>query len=245
MKNKTNISKLKEISNLLLDYPIKATGSFMGDFFLQHPIFNSRIVSKSVPKTKENPVGLEMIDILLEENQEEARNLYRNAINKCNKAQDFFMIINKPYFGIFFKLVEGYLSIEDYTNMLEHTWVSMEFPNTDSNVSKYEWIKYWKNADNSLIYSKEDIEKLSTLPDEFYVYRGLMKKAKVQALSWTLDLDKAVWFAKRFKNEGKVYRGLCRKKDILVYLSSRNEEEIVVDWRKLREIEEIKYEEDR
>ena len=69
-----------------------------------------------------------------------------------------------------------------------------------------------------------------------------MERANVRALSWTLNLDTAIWFAKRWEYNGKVYRAKCKKKDILAYLSCRNESEIVVDWHNLKNIEEIDYE---
>ena len=238
----TNLRGVKEMAKLLLEYPIKAAGTFMGDFFLQHPVFRDRIVSIPCEKTEENPVGLQMIDILLPENQEKVRQLYRGVIEKQKTAMGIFMIINKPYSGSFFKYVKDYLNNEDYTEILESLWTSMEYPNTDANVSKREWISFWKKADKNIIYNDEDLKVLDELPEEFYVYRGLMDRAKVQALSWTLDLDKAIWFAKRFNRKGKVYRGLCKKKDILVYLSCRDESEIVVDWKKLKNIEEVNYE---
>lgn len=244
MITKTDLNKVKEMAKLLVEYPIEPcckVSEGLGSFFLSHPIFRDRIISKPVPKTEENPVGLEMLDIVLKENQEEARKLYRYAIDKQRDVFGIFMIINKPYAGFFFNLIKDFLNEEDYATMLEYLWTSMEYPNTDKNVSKYQFIDLWKKANLSYIYSDEDKDVLARLPEEFLVYRGLMKGAKKQALSWTLDPSRAVWFAKRFDNNGKVYKALCKKKDILVYLSCRNEEEIVVDWRKLKNIEEISY----
>ena len=123
--------------------------------------------------------------------------------------------------------------------ILEHIWVSTEYPNTDCNVSKTDWIDYWKHADLSKIYSNDDKRLIDKLPNEFVVYRGLMQGASVKALSWTLDIEKAKWFAKRFNNQGKVYSARCNKKDMLVYLSCRGESEIVVDYHKLKDIKEV------
>lgn len=238
---RTDIEKLKEIAKLLLEVPI-TPGLREFHFFIQHPIFKERLVAKQVPKTEKNPVGIEMIDISIPENLQEVKEMYRGLIDRLKRAIDFFLVINKPYLGLFFKLVWTYLSKEDYTELLEHLWTSMEYPNADKNVSKEEWISFWKQANLDLIYSDEDKKLLDSLPDEFPVYRGLMQKAKKQALSWTLDKDRAIWFAKRFGTHGKLYEATCNKKDILAYLSSRNESEIVVDWRKLKNIKEVEYE---
>lgn len=247
MENKTDIELLRSTAYLLLDMKVSTMDvpsvKGMGDFFVSHPIFRDRHVIKPVEKTEENPVGLVMLDVLVPEEREEAKRLYMDAIDKCTKVSDFFLIINKPYLGIFFKIVKNWLNKEDYTNMLTTLWTTMEFPNTDTNVSTREWVKFWKEADlYSYVYDKEDLDFIEALPDTFLVYRGLMERASTKALSWTLDINKAVWFAKRFNNKkGKVYKALCHKKDILAYLSNRGESEIVVDWKKLENIEEISY----
>jgi len=240
----TNLRGVKEMAKLLTEYPIQPSGSAksgLGSIFLSHPIYRDRIVAMPTEKTEENPVGLDLLDITLLENQPKIIEMYKHAIDKQKDAFGVFMIINKPYSGFFFKLVKDYLSTEDYTLLLENLWTSMEYPNSDKNVSKKEWISFWKKADLSLIYNNEDLELLAGLPEEFYVYRGLMERAKLQALSWTLDIGKATWFAKRFGHNGKVYKAKCKKKDILVYLSCRGESEIVVDWKKLKDIEEVSY----
>ncbi len=241
---KTNLAKVKEMAKILVEYPIEPcckVSEGLGSFFLSHPIFRDRIIAKPVPRTEENPAGLKMLDIVLKEDQEEAKELYRQAIDKQKDVFGIFMILNKVYAGFFFNMIKDFLNKEDYAGMLEYLWTSMEYPNADVNVSKYEFIDLWKKADLSYIYSDEDKEKLAKLPETFLVYRGLMKGAKKQALSWTLDPSRATWFAKRFGHNGKVYKATCNKKDILVYLSCRNEEEIVVDWRKLKNIEEVSY----
>lgn len=241
---KTDLNKVKDMAKLLVEYPIESCckgNEELGSFFLSHPVFRDRIVLKRVPKTEKCPTGIKMLDVTLKENQEEARQLYKDAIDNQKDTFGVFMTINKAYSGFFFSLIKDYLSKQDYAKMLEFLWTSMEYPNSDQNVSKQDFINLWKKADLSYIYSKEDLEKLNRLPETFLVYRGLMKDAKKQALSWTLDESRAVWFAKRFGHNGKVYKALCKKKDILVYLSCRGEEEIVVDWRKLKNMEEVSY----
>lgn len=236
---KTNINKIKQAAYLFLDMPIETDDKF--DFICHHPFIKDTYSPVPCEKTVENPVGLELLDVRDESNLKKVKDYIRRAIDKCGKATDFFIIINKPYSGVFFKVIKDLLSNEDYAEMLEMLWTSMEYPNADVNVSKQEWIDMWKKADLDLIYSKDDKDVLARLPERFLVYRGLMKGAKKEALSWTLDQAKAVWFAKRFNYNGKVYKAICNKKDILAYLSCRNEDEIVVDWRNLENISEVSY----
>lgn len=239
MKNKTDIDKIKYAAKLFLEMPIEIDKKF--EFICHHPFIRDTFCPIKCEKTEQNPVGIEMLDIRDTTNLNRVKDFYIEAIDKCDKAIDFFMLINKPYSGIFFKYIKEFLDIKDYTEMLEMLWTMMEYPNADVNVTQKDWINMWKKIDTSLIYSKEDNNKLAKLPETFLVYRGLMEGAKKEALSWTLDISKATWFAKRFNNKGKVYKALCNKKDILVYLSCRNEDEIVVDWHDLKNIEEVSY----
>lgn len=236
----TNIELIRQAALLLLEMPIQTDKNF--EFICHHPFIRDTFTPVPCPKTDENPVGMELLDVRNEENLSRVKKHFEQAIYKCKQPMDFFVIINKPYSGVFFKVIKEFLSNEDFTIMLEALWTTMEYPNSDVNVTKQEWISYWQRANlDKYIYSDEDKKKLAELPDTFLVYRGLMKDAKLQALSWTLDPVKAIWFARRFSNTGKVYKALCHKKDVLAYLSCRNEEEIVVDWKKLKNIEEVSY----
>lgn len=233
MRTKTDIESIKRLTKMLVCYPIEVDKEF--PMIVHHPIFRETFQAVKA----DNEVGLETIDIRDPEGFKRVSNECMNAIDHCTKVFELLLIINKAYSGVYFKLIEEYLDIDDYTETLEHVWTAMEYPNADINVTKREWISYWKKANLTKIYSHDDLKLLYNLPEEFYVYRGLMKGAKVNALSWTLRLDKAKWFANRFNNNGKVYKALCKKKDILAYLSGRNEEEIVVDYKKLKNIEEV------
>lgn len=55
-------------------------------------------------------------------------------------------------------------------------------------------------------------------------------------MSWTTDIEKAEWFAKRWDKNSKVYSAKVSKDDVLALFSSRGESELVVDYMKLRNI---------
>ena len=70
------------------------------------------------------------------------------------------------------------------------------------------------------------------------VYRGGTHRS---GISWTLDAGKAEWFARRFRRdrvETKVWSADARREVILAYLVGRDEEEIVVSPRQLRNFNE-------
>ena len=84
----------------------------------------------------------------------------------------------------------------------------------------------------------DERRKLAELPDEPEIYRGVTEKNKdnIRAMSWTMKQETAEWFAKRFGSKGKVYRAKVRKEDILAVFLGRNESEVIVDPKNLKEI---------
>ena len=60
----------------------------------------------------------------------------------------------------------------------------------------------------------------------------------VKALSWTLNKEKAEWFAHRFNQDGTVYEAQIDKKHIFAIFNGRNESEVVLDPQYLTDITE-------
>jgi hypothetical protein len=70
---------------------------------------------------------------------------------------------------------------------------------------------------------------LSELPDEFVIYRGHTKKNR-KGYSWTLNSEKAKWFAERFNEKSSsVAFATCSKENVIAVFLGRNEFEVVVD----------------
>lgn len=81
--------------------------------------------------------------------------------------------------------------------------------------------------------NEADREHFASLPDELTVYRGFNGKGKAASWAWTLDKDIATWFAKRLNRESHfkpptIVTGTVAKADVIGYISSRHEDEIVV-----------------
>jgi uncharacterized protein len=85
----------------------------------------------------------------------------------------------------------------------------------------------------------DDHEKrlLAKLPDQIRVFRGHQNKNQ-RGFSWTLAYNTAVWFGRRLceVGHGKVSEGLVRKSDIVGLVLGRNEMEVVVDYRHVRDL---------
>ena len=115
-------------------------------------------------------------------------------------------------------------------------WTIVEFPNMDDNITAPEFVKIFRRADKAFLMDEDEQKQYSALPKEITVYRGIRGRGRLEALSWTLDIDKAEWFAKRWNKGGKVYSAMVKKEDVLAVFTSRNEDEIVVDFKKLRDV---------
>ena len=232
MEKKTNLNQVKEIANSLLmcDYGLTR----FSPAIIDHPFTNSGIVTISNNKNE-----LEMLDITSDKN---ALRTWQNMIAKnINKSSDFcqiYNLINKPYRLLFVKLVAEYLSIEDLSIYLADAWISSESPNQDPNVSKQEVVYLFKKADPNYLMTKHEINRYNKLENEVLIYRGVTtyNQQNIQALSWTLDCERAEWFAQRYGENGKVYQAKINKKHILSYINRRNEREVVVDPKYLKNI---------
>lgn len=163
-----------------------------------------------------------------------------SRINEIDNIMYFTTLIRKPYLPTFFKCISQYLSEEDFSKFLAYIWTIVEYPNNDKNVSKFELVKYFKKANKEFLMEAKELKYLNRLPDEIIVYRGVKDNKYAKSLSWTMKKSVAKWFVERFDADGEVYKAKIQKKDVLAYFNGRNESEIVLDYRKLYDIERIK-----
>ena len=75
--------------------------------------------------------------------------------------------------------------------------------------------------------SPEDQAYLAQLPDSFTVFRGA-GRIDPFPLSWTLNREKAQWFATRFRARGRVYEVTVSKAEVSACFRERGEDEIVL-----------------
>lgn len=108
-------------------------------------------------------------------------------------------------------------------------WSASENLNEDAQYIR-ELVDAGKLLGPSLRLDDEDAEQFGSLPDTFTVYRGGIKANRL-GWSWTLDREKAVWFAERAFGPPHRYlmSTVVQKSDALAFLTSRGESEIVLD----------------
>lgn len=95
-----------------------------------------------------------------------------------------------------------------------------------------QWKKLWSSLKQpQLAMDDDDLTPFKALPDMLEVWRGVrFKSNNPNGLSWTLDRDKAIWFAKRFTGgTPTLFSGMVKKEKVFAYFTGRSEQEIVVD----------------
>jgi len=77
---------------------------------------------------------------------------------------------------------------------------------------------------------QEERKALAALPDRLTIYRGVhIKKGTLRGLSWTLDRERAEWFANRWaKRRPYLVQAQVLKSDVRAHFLDRGEAEIVV-----------------
>lgn len=220
---KTNIEGLKETLNLFLMLEVEKIDAI--PFMVQHPIFEYSVLYDEERKP---------ISILEPEGLEKIRKQTRKKIEQCKSASQCMMIMRKSYYLTFLKFTKEYLSDMDFAELLRCAWIDSEAPNKDVNVSQAEVLRWFANAKKENLMSKEDFNTYTNLPELITIYRGVGSHSRRDGLSWTIDKEKAVWFSKRF-SEGYILHGTVDKKDVLAFFDDRNEKEIIVSPKKVKE----------
>lgn len=232
MLEKTNLESVKSVAMSFLYLDVKVDKKI--PFVVSHPYFTTTVATAFDNDRK--PL---MLDITKDDDLKRARDAVKKDIDKVENSLQFLHMIRPPYLPAFFKYTAKYLSKEDFSYFLGSMWTLVEFPNADPTVSHAEFLRYFQQADRDVLMDENDYKKFLNLPDVLTVYRGIKPKGEVRALSWTLSKKKAEWFANRFQPDGVVYRAKIAKEHLLAYFNCRSEQEVVLDYRKLFNIEKV------
>lgn len=228
MRKNTDLDAVKSVARSFLYLDIRQNTQF--PFLVSHPFFSNQVIA--VRHNGENRI----LNIMKAEELELARSVITESINAVDKYQRFLTLICAPYLPAFFKHTNMHLSLEDFSAFLGALWTYVECPNSDPTVSVCDFVRYFRKADKSMLMDPEEYALYCQLPEQLTVYRGVKPQGKINALSWTRNKESAQWFANRFEHDGKVYSAIVNKADVLAYYNCRNEEEIVLDYRKLIDV---------
>lgn len=217
------ISKIREMAKFFADIPIYDTR--VGGV-ASHPFTNTWITGIYDKDRK-----LTFVDLRKEDEQAKWREQIKATIEESD-LRGICLMLNKPYILTFISYIESMLSDEELGMILGTFWTAIENITGDNNVNGMEIVKWFKRADKKSLMNEEELLVYESLPEEVTVYRGVTSynRKKEKALSWTLDYEKAVWFANRFSTgTGEVWTMIVPKKRILCYFDGCSEQEAIVD----------------
>ncbi len=139
-------------------------------------------------------------------------------------------IHERPYRMDAFKKLQDQMTDAEFWKEVSWLWTDSE--NIWQNLK--DWRRVWrsKRPGRETVMDDDERAKLQSLPDVIEVFRGTYLWPWMdRGLSWTLDRDRAIWFAYRFKPEHaepSLISGKVRKKNVLAYFDGRSEQEIVM-----------------
>ena len=236
MKKETDLGGVKAIAKTLLMTAVNQTP--YSPILVQHPFTSTGLVALPTEKYE----GFRPIDITLnEENLKRWRESVSQIIDETENPYHIYMLLNPPYALTFLKLASPYLSRKDFSEILASAWINCEAPHNDPELNKADLVFMFKSADPKALMEDDEYEQLQELDDTLTVYRGVTSynADNVKALSWTLNKEKAEWFAHRFNDDGTVYEAQIDKKHIFAIFNGRNESEVVLDPQYLTDITEV------
>lgn len=162
------------------------------------------------------------------------------AVKKALEKEDFSSYIflhERPYRLDALTSIEPKISDQkELWGLIRSVWVDTEYPSYNF----CHWDLLLTDVDRMELDCRhgEDLERFKNLPEEITIYRGFSGEYDaVFGHSWTLDRSKAEWFAKRFNQENKQIGTATINKDaVVMMITRRGEEEIVVDVSQLNEV---------
>lgn len=188
-----------------------------------------------VPMTEDNPLNITQYNL-----QYEAKVLQVQDAIEQNDIHRFIYLHERPYRHD--ALLNAYAdwwipdSDEEYWDVIVSAWIDSE--NIYQN--KYSWksLLTEQYANPHLMMDEKEKAFFDSLPEEITIFRGGMDD---KGFSWTLDKDKAVWFANRWLMNGNLgdksnvtkrhntnlFEKTINKNDALAYLNGRRESEII------------------
>jgi hypothetical protein len=163
--------------------------------------------------------------------------IYRDKLDKVKRAEadgDWSLYVSlheRPY------RLDALLSApkkglkknpSQFWSLVGNVWQDSE--NIHQNLRKWKRVWGMPIEGRRACMSAEDLRVFDLLPEQIEVWRGTSHKRYVDGISWTLDQEKAIWFARRFCSKPRVplvARGVAEKGDVLAYFGGRKEREIV------------------
>ena len=232
---KTNLAEVKRLAKVLLNMEPELTE--YAPVIIHHPFTSSGMVG--LQDEQGNLRIGNIVDSMDDRSQWQMQ--MAKIIDDTNDLFRLYHMIEKPYVLGFLKFAAPNLSKADFSTILADAWIRSEQPNHDPNLSQSKLLAMFRAADPTILMTDKERESLDALGDTITVYRGVHsgKSNGIRALSWTLDMDKAEWFAGRYGRQGKVFEAKIEKKHICALFLDRGESEVILNPKYLTDISQV------
>lgn len=229
MVKNTNLEYCKKIAIAFLHQPILPTDCFG---LITHPVFESNFV---VGMNEDGTQANGLVDLLKDKKMlSRYIRYYENCINSQKDLYGILGFIRKQYVLQYLNITKNQISCRDFSESLIEGWVSDEYANQNTSVSRKELLDMFLMADAEYMIDDEDEKTYQTIKNskEITIYRGVTEyneKDVDKSLSWTLSFVTALYFATRFNQHGNVYKATISPDDVLAYTNIRKEQEVIVN----------------
>lgn len=159
-------------------------------------------------------------------------------VSEVESVKRIFMSVDSSLIVKLFMKIKDYMSLQDYSESLMDAYTM----GLTGQLTVAEWCGLFRKADKKFMMSQDDYDVYRNLSNNVSIYRGSAvdshSECDVQdaanCLSWTLDIERADWFANReFNDFNKAYAVLMKadipKDRVIAYDNGRSEQEIIVD----------------
>ena len=237
-----------------LKYYIK---DFDGMKFIKHPLMNEMVfgeLDQVIPESFKKAILPKGLDAkTFADAYVQKINFKQGQLDEAISQQNWdkvFMLIEKPFRLNW--LEENIDLIKDdkqYYNFLKDAYMMTEFPMNGFSNYRDLLDLFYARENSKLMLDKDELELLNSLPNEVKIWRGVKVDDVLDddniGLSFTLNKDKAIWFAERFSQAGVsqaiLIEAVVKRDDILSIFLNRDEEEVIVNPEdiKIKEIIEL------
>jgi len=203
---------------------------------------SQELLPELLPYVEQGSLGEQLRHPLLYQvpllNNGAANRLYKIKVLEVVRAlgeenwNKYVWIHERPYRIDAFIKVADKMSDRCYWETLAVIWSDTE--NGWQNLSEWQRLFDSDRPERRYLMDTFDFQAYSNLPDVVTVYRGCQKNQNENDLSWTLDKEKAQFFAKRLGKKGIVLEKSVKKNQIVAVLLGRNEQEVIITERGAR-----------
>jgi hypothetical protein len=199
---------------------------------IDDPDFGSSIKHPLVFSILHNPKMNAMFNAMLRQKKEAVQ----RAVEKENWDSYVWLHERAYRLDAFLDIRDSIAKPEDYWSLLGSIWLDSEniWQNLDEWRLLFEFpergcMEHFMEEGDRQVFNIA--ENKGGMPPTFQIYRGFNTDGGEDGFSWTLDRARAKWFARRYAHKDcmpMVAVGTVGRKDVIGYMTGRDEQEIVV-----------------